>query len=83
MRVAVTGKIENRLAPVVRADVRRKPYLTCASLNLVALGTLALRQGRKHTAKLNEIAVAVVPVLQERKIVDDIVDRHGSSRLQI
>ena len=41
---------------------------------------LGFRHRRQRAAELDDIPVAVVPVVQQRKIVPDFVDRHGVPR---
>jgi hypothetical protein len=38
------------------------------------------RHWRKHAAELDDVPVAVVPIVQQRKILSDLVDGHNSPR---
>ena len=67
--------VEHRPAAAVRLDRGRKPHLAGAALHLVGVAAGRFRQRRQRAAELDQIAVAVVPLLQQSEILDDLVDR--------
>src|SRR5215203_4226515 len=75
MGVAVAVKSKDRTAAAIRFDGRREPHLAGAAPHLVGFVARGLRQWRQGAAKLDQIAVAVVPLLQEIEILNDLVDR--------
>src|SRR5215510_7321191 len=92
MGIAVAGEGEQGPALAVRMHGGREPNLAGAALHLVRVGTVALGQRAQTAAELDDIAVAVVPLLEQRKVVDDLVERrqgvgwgrgHGSAHIRI
>jgi len=61
-------------------DLLGEPDLAGAALHLVGGGMLGVRHRIKRAAELDDIPVAVVPVVQQRKIIPDFVDRHRVPR---
>src|SRR5260370_19669511 len=53
---------------------RPREDLARAALNLVGIAMRRLRQRRQFAPQLNQIAIAIVPVVQDRKIADDLVN---------
>ena len=77
MGVAVAGEGQHRARRAVRLDRGRKPHLAGAALHLVGVAARGLRQRRQRAAKLDQIAIAVVPLVQQGEILDDLVDRRS------
>ena len=65
-------------APFGLTEVASHTWLAQPCTLLASLRA-CFRQRRQRAAKLDQIAVAVVPLLQQIEILDDLVDRHGSS----
>src|SRR5260370_35443525 len=76
MSIAVAGEIQDGSPRTIRTHRGCKPNLAGATLDLVRVRAVALGQRAQASAKLDDIAVAVVPLLEQRKILDDLVDRH-------
>src|SRR6516165_10511823 len=74
MGIAVAGKSQHRAAGAIRAHSGIEPDLAGAALNLVGIAMRRLRQWRQFAPQLDQIAIAIVPVVQDRKIADDLVD---------
>jgi len=75
MGVAVAGEGERGPALAVRMHGGREPDLARAALDLIRFGAVALGEGSQAAPELDDIAVAVVPLLEQRKVVDDLVER--------
>src|SRR6476646_844053 len=70
---------EARRGPVGRAiDLGREPDLTGAAANSVRLRSRRFRQWRQGAAELDHVAIAVLPVIQEPEVREDVLERHGS-----
>ena len=80
MGVAVPDKGEHRTVLSVRALAGRKPDLAGAALHLVSLVALVVVERNKPAAQLDHVAVAIVPGLEQRKVIDDLVHRHERGR---
>src|SRR5271167_216337 len=79
MGVAVALEDEARRGPVSRAiDLSREPDLTGAAANSVRLRSRRIRQRREGPAELDHVAIAVLPVIQELEVREDVLERHGS-----
>src|SRR4029077_16825810 len=79
MGVAVALEDEARRGPVGRAlDLGREPDLTGAAANSVRLRSRRFRQWRQGAAELDHVAIAVLPVIQELEVREDVFERHGS-----
>src|SRR5207344_2171832 len=79
MGVAVTLEDEARRGPVGRAiDLGREPDLTGAAANSVRFRSRRFRQRRQGAAELDHVAIAVLPVIQELEVREDVLERHGS-----
>src|SRR5215831_19253665 len=74
MSIAVAGKSQHRAAGAVTAHSSIEPDLAGAALNLVGVAMCRLRQWRQFAPQLNQIAIAIVPVIQDPKIADDLVN---------
>src|SRR3954471_8575703 len=74
MGVAVAEIAQHRLAAAVARKLARQPDLAGATLHLVGGGMLGLRHRIQRAAEFDDIPVAVVPILQQRKIIPDLVD---------
>jgi hypothetical protein len=75
MRIAVAEIIQHRLIGVMPVDLLGEPDLAGAALHLVGWGMLGFRHRIQRAAEFDDVPVAVVPVLQQRKIIPDFVDR--------
>src|SRR6476646_1609983 len=60
-------------------DLSREPDLTGAAANFVRLRSRSFRQWRQGAAELDHVAIAVLPVIQEPEVREDVLERHGSS----
>src|SRR6185437_14087041 len=81
MRVAVAAIFQHGILAAA-VELVGYPDLADAAIYLVLEGVLGFRHRLQRAAELDDIAVAVVPLLQELEIVPDFLDRrHGSSRL--
>ena len=79
MRVEVAPELQHRVGPVF--VFRDNPDLAGAALHLVLRRVLGFGQRLKTAAKLDQIAVAVVPVVEKLEILDNGVDiRIGHAR---
>src|SRR6516164_3672431 len=74
MGIAVAGKSQHRAAGAIRAHGGVEPDLACAALNLIGIAMRRVGQRRQFAPQLNQIAIAIVPVVQDRKIADDLVN---------
>ena len=74
MGVAVAVEGERRAGGAVRLDMREQPDLAGAASHLVGLGVRAFGQRRQRAAELDDIAIAVVPLIEQREILNDVVD---------
>src|SRR6266568_988591 len=74
MGIAVAGKGQHWAARAVWAHSGVEPDLARAALNLVGIAMRRLRQRRQFAPQLNQIAIAIVPIVQDRKIVEDLVN---------
>src|SRR5215470_8164097 len=77
MGVTVADERQHRTALAIGLNARRQPDLTGTTLHLVGIAPVALVERRQRSAELDDIAVAVVPLVQQGKILDDLVCRHG------
>src|SRR6516165_1385542 len=74
MGIAVAGKSQHRAAGAIRAHSGIEPDLAGAALNLVGIAMRRLRERRQFAPQLNQIAIAIVPVVQDRKIAEDLLN---------
>src|SRR5215467_4588830 len=74
MSIAVAGKTQHWAARAIRAHGGVEPDLARAALDLVGIAMRRLRQRRQFAPQLDQIAIAIVPVVQDRKIADDLVN---------
>ena len=65
---------QHRAARAIRTHVGVEPDLARASLHLVGVAVRRRRKRRQFPPQFDQIAVAVVPVVEDREIVDDFVD---------
>src|SRR5262245_32355200 len=77
--IAVTLKAEDGGFAGSGAAFAGKPNLAGAAAHPIGLGAQGLGQWRQGSAKLDDITVAVLPVIEERKVGPDAVDRHELS----
>src|SRR5947209_869896 len=76
MRVAVAAEMQDRLALRLAGDFRLEPDLACAALHLVGRIMCLVGQRLERAAELDQIAVAVFPLVQEFEVFKDLVDLH-------
>src|SRR6266852_4704779 len=69
MGVAVAGEGEHGTVMAVRTHGGRKPDLARAALHLVRVDAVAGGKRAQAAAELDDITVAVVPLLEQRKVV--------------
>src|SRR6516165_5146128 len=74
MGIAIADKSQHWAARAVRAHSGVEPDLARATLNLVGIAMRRLRQRRQFAPQLNQIAIAIVPVVQDRKIAEDLLN---------
>ena len=75
MRIAVAAKVQNRLAGRVPTGVAFEPNLADAAANLVGVVVRGLAQRLERAAELDDVAIAVLPFLEEGEIGADGFDR--------
>src|SRR5882724_4546338 len=80
MRVAVTEIVQHWCVAVAAVDLLGKPDLAGAALHLVGSGMLGFGHRSQGAAEFDDIPIAVVPIVQQRKIIPDFVDRHHVPR---
>ncbi len=78
--VAVAEIVQPRFAAAA-LDLPGEPDLAGAAIDLVGGGMLGFRHRGQRAAEFDDIPVAVVPLVQQRKIVPDLVDRHRGPHL--
>ena len=71
--VAVAAEVQHGLGPG-RLDAPLEPDLARAAAHLVGIVVRLRRQRRQHPAELDDVAIALVPVVQELEVRDDLVD---------
>src|SRR5215813_10831173 len=76
--VGITVALEREHWPLrtIRIDRRCEPNLAGAALDLVGVLAIVRIEGIKRAAKLDHVTVPIVPLVEQGKIVDDLVDRH-------
>src|SRR5690349_13597834 len=80
MGVAVADEAQSRAA-AIRIDFGREPDLAHAALHLVRCRALALGQGLKPAPELDHVAIAVLPVVEEREVGADLVESRDLARI--
>ena len=80
MRVAVADKAQARdvAAPI---DMGREPDLADTALHLVGGGAILVRQRLELAAKLDHVAVAVFPIVEQLEIGKDLFEARRLLRL--
>jgi hypothetical protein len=84
VRVAIAPESEHRLA--VPRGLLDQPDLARAAAHLVFVVVLGRRQRRERLAELDDIAIAVLPIVEEAEILNQILNRrgcHGSATVNI
>src|SRR6185437_2296126 len=76
VRITVAVEYEHRSAGAVRFHMREEPHLAGAALHLVGFDVRVFRHWRERAAKLDHVAVTVVPLIEQREIVDNLVNVH-------
>src|SRR6185503_114326 len=75
MGVAVAVEGQKRAGGAIALDMSDQPHLARATAYFVGLDMRGLRQRRQIAAEFDDVAIAVVPLLEQREILDDVVDR--------
>jgi hypothetical protein len=75
MRIAVAAKMQNRRAGRVAAALAFEPNLADAAANLVGVVMRGRAQRLEGAAEFDDIAIAVLPVVEEGEIGADGFDR--------
>src|SRR5262245_6267395 len=80
MCVAVALEREDWPRRSVWLDMRQEPDLACATSNFIRFNVSAVRQRRQSSAQLDDVSIAIVPFIEQRKIFNNLVDcSHGAS----
>jgi hypothetical protein len=82
MRIAVAAKMQNGLAGRVVADFAFEPDLADAAANLVGVVMRGLAQRLERSAEFDDVAITILPVVEEGEIGADGVDRGQRRALQ-
>src|SRR5262249_21087990 len=77
MCVAVAFQIEDGAPFVLTGNLGLEPHLARAAAHLVLVAIGSRVQRIETAAKLDEVAVAVLPLVQIIKILDDLIERRG------
>ena len=80
MGIAVAEILQYGLVAALAIDPLRKPHLARAALHLVFLGMLGFGHRLERAAEFDDVPVAVVPIVQQHKVLSDFVDRHDGPR---
>ena len=75
MQIAVAAKVQNRLAGRVPTSFAFEPNLADAAANLVGVVVRGLAQRLERAAQLDDVAIAVLPLLEEGEIGANGFDR--------
>ncbi len=75
MRIAVAAKMQDRLAGRVAAALAFEPNLADAAANLVGVAMRGRAQRLERAAEFDDIAITVLPVVEEGEIGADGFDR--------
>ena len=75
MRIAVAAKMQNGLAGRVAADFAFEPDLADAAANLVGVVMRGLAQRLERSAEFDDVAITILPVVEEGEIGADGFDR--------
>src|SRR5215472_18303919 len=73
MSVAVTLQIKHGAPPLLLRNLGLEPYLAHAAADLILVAIGGLAQGFETAAKLDKVTVAVLPLVQIVKILDDLI----------
>ena len=75
MRVAVALEIQHRAGRAVRPDIGDEPHLAGAALHFIGVVMRRVGERRQFAPQLDHVAIAVVPLVEQREILDDVVNR--------
>ncbi len=81
MGVAVALEGQHRTGGAVAFYMGEQPDLAGAAAHFVGLAVGAFRQRLQRAAKLDDIAIAVVPLIEQREILNDVVDRRHTGNI--
>jgi hypothetical protein len=82
MGIAVAAKVQNGLAARVASAFAFEPNLADATADLVGVVARVPAQRLERAAELDDVAIAILPVVEERKIGADGFDRGQRRPLQ-
>ena len=71
VRVAVAAIVQDHLTVGARSRLEFQPYLTDAALQLVAFIVGRLAKGLEGMTELDDIAIAILPIVEGGEIVTD------------
>ena len=77
VRVAVADEGQHRARRAVRLDVVASQTWLAQPCTLLASRAVAFGKRRERAAELDDIAIAIVPLVEQGEIVDDLVDRRS------
>src|SRR5947207_8800453 len=80
--ITIAGKSQHWAARAVRPHSGVEPDLARAALNLVGIAMRRLRQRRQFAPQLNQIAIAIIPVVQDCEIAGDLLNVSHVSKLE-
>ena len=80
MGVAVAVEAQRRAGGAIRFHMGEQPDLAGATAHLVGFGVSAFRQRRQRAAELDDVTIAVVPLIEQGEILNDFVNgRHAAN----
>jgi hypothetical protein len=74
MGVAISDDFYDRPTRIIRFAVGDDPYLTDAAAHLIGVIVLGLAQRRQRASELDDVTIAIFPIIQESEIVSDTLD---------
>src|SRR5208337_3832257 len=75
MSVAIAPETQDRVRSV-SFRMRDQPHLACAAANFRPGRALGILQRLQFAAKLDQIAIPVLPIVEQAEIIDDLFDLH-------
>src|SRR5450631_4783584 len=78
MGIAIASQVEDRTPQIVLRGAGLDPHLARASADFGALVTGGVFQGFETAAKLDQIAVAVLPIVEVFEVFDNFAESRGS-----
>ena len=71
MRVAVAPIMEHPFPGRIRASAKLKPHLADAAANFIRVAVGSLAQGLERPTEFENIAIAILPVVEEGEVAAD------------